>query len=203
MSVLLQVDELLLKIYSIDYLLKCRVDEASEDTVKLSPLSGKVDMFQLHDPVVMLFEYNKFLHTLPADVAFIDKSRGQVVFARPARDVEEERRIFERYPVSLTVSARRKFSSKRLHLVAKNISMYGMGVISRSELDIDEYIDIDLITDRNMFYFSGKVVWKELLGEDFEYGLQLTHFDVATKSTFEDYLEKQKAEYIKQFPRAR
>jgi hypothetical protein len=203
MSILVQVNELFLKTYSIDYLLKCKVDEASEKMVKLSPLSGKVDMFTIHDPAVIIIYTDKLLYTLPADVESIDKSLGQVLFCRPEKDVDEERRIFERYPVSLTVSARRKFSSKRLHLVAKNISMYGMCVISQSELDIDEFIDIDLITDRNMFYFSGKVIWKESLGDGFEYGLQLTHFDVATKQTFEGYLENQKSEYLKMLSKAR
>ena len=203
MSILVQANELLLKIYSIDYLLKCKVDEASEKKVKLSPLSGKVDMFTIHDPVVMIFYSDKLLYTLPANVESVDKSLGQVVFTRPEKDVNDDRRIFERYSVSLNVSARRKFSSKRLYLVAKNISMYGMSVISQSELDIDEFIDIDLITDRNMFYFCGKVIWKGNLGNGFEYGLQLTHFDVATKQSFEGYLENQKSEYMKMFSKAR
>lgn len=203
MSILVKVNELFLKLYSIEYLLKCKVDEASEKMVKLTPLSGKVDMFTIHDPAVIIFNIDNLLYTLPADVESIDKSLGQVAFTRPEKDVDEDRRIFDRYPVSLTVNARRKFSSKRLHLVAKNISMYGMCVISQSELDIDEFIDIDLFTDRNMFYFSGMIIWKEKLGEGFEYGLKLTHFDVATKQSFEEYLGKQKSEYLKMFSKAR
>ncbi len=203
MSLLVQVKELFLKIYSIDYLLKCKVDEASEKIVKLSPLSGKVDMFTVYDPAVIIFCVDKQMYTLPADVESIDKTLGQVVFTRPEKEVEEDRRIFDRYPVSLTVSARRKFSSKRLHLVAKNLSMYGMCVVSQSEMDIDELIDIDLITDRNMFYFNGKVIWREKLGDGFEYGLQLTHFDIATKQSFEGYLEKQQSEYLKMLSKAR
>lgn len=203
MSILAQLNELLLKVYSIDYLLKCRVDEASEKMLKLSPLSGKVDMFQINDPAVLLFHIEGQLQMLPANVAAIDKSAGWVIFSRPEKDIDEERRIFERYPVSLTVSARRKFSSRRLHFVAKNISMYGMSAISQVELDEEEFIDIDLLTDKNMFYFSGKVIWKNNLGNGFDYGLQLTHFDVATKQSFEDYLEKQKTEYSKMFSKAR
>jgi hypothetical protein len=203
MSILVQVNELFLKIYSIEYLLKCKVDEASEKIVKLSPLSGKVDMFSIHDPAVMIFYSDKLLYALPANVESIDKSLGQIIFTCPEKDVNDERRIFDRYPVSLAVSARRKFSSKRLYLVAKNISMYGMSAISQSELDIDELIDIDLITDKNMFYFCGKVIWKENLGNGFEYGLQLTHMDVATKQSFEGYLEKQKSEYVNMLSKAR
>lgn len=200
---LTQQDEILIKIYSIDYLLKCRVDEITERMLKLSPLSEKVDMFQINDPAVMLIYENGQLQTYPIDVAAIDKSAGQVTFSRPEKEIDEERRIFERYPVSLVVSARRKFSNKRLHFVAKNISMYGMGVISQVELDTEELIDIDIITDRNMFYIGGKIIWKDKLRNGFEYGLQLTHFDVATKQSFEDYLEKQKAEYAKMFSKAR
>jgi hypothetical protein len=203
MSIPIQVNELFLRIYSIDYLLKCKVDETSEKIVKLSPLSGKVDMFSIHDPAVMIFSSDNELCALPANVGSIDKSLGQIVFTCPEKEVNDERRIFDRYPVSLTVSARRKYSSKRLYLIAKNISMYGMSAISQSEIDIDEFIDIDLITDRNMFYFCGKVIWKEDLGSRFEYGFQLTHFDIATKQAFEGYLEKQNSEYLKMISKAR
>lgn len=201
--ILSQLNEILLKIYSIDYLLKCRVDEVSEMKLKLSPLSGKVDMFQINDPAVLLIYENGQLQTLPADIAAIDKPNGQVTFSRHEKEVLDERRIFERYPVSLIVSARKKFSNKRLHFVVKSISLYGMGAISQSELDEEECIDIDLITDKSMFYFSGKVIWKNTLERCFEYGIQLTHFDVATKQSFESYLENQKVEYIKMFSKAR
>ena len=196
-------DELLLKIYSIDYLLKCRIDEVSEKVLKLSPLSQKVDMFQMNDPVVLIFYEGKQLQMIPADVAAIDKSAGQATFIRPELEADEERRIFERYPVSLGVSVRRKFSSKRLNFVAKNISMYGMGVISQTELDKLECIDIDILTDKSMFYFSGIVIWKKALESGFEYGFQLTHMDVATKQAFENYLANQEVEYLNMFSKAR
>lgn len=198
-----QQDELLIKVYSIDYLLKCRIDEITEKILKLSPLSEKVDMFQVNDPAVMLFYENGLLQMLPVDVTAIDKSARQVTFSRPEKEIDEERRIFERYPVSLSVSARRKFSNKRLNFIAKNISMYGMGAISQAELNEEESVDMDLITDKSMFYISGKIIWKTKLESGFEYGLQLTHFDVATKQSFEDYLEKQKSEYIKMMSKAR
>jgi len=201
--ILSQLSELLLKIYSIDYLLKCRIDEASEKLLKLSPKSGKVDMFQINDPAVAIIYDKKQIMTLPADVTCIDKSIGRVTFTRPVMEVPDERRIFERYPVSLVVSARRKFSNKRLHFIVKNLSMYGMGAISQVDLDDEELIDIDLITDKNMFYFSGKIVWKDMLEKCFEYGIQLTHFDVATKQSYESFLGNQKEEYLKMFSKAR
>lgn len=200
---LIQNGEILLKIYSLDYLLKCRVDEVSEKELKLSPLSGEVGMFQANDPVVILYYEGKYLKTIPADVSAIDKSAGQVTFTRPEMAIFEERRIFERYPVSLIVSARRKFSNKRLHLIAKNISLYGLGAISEADLDEEELVDIDLITDKAMFYFSGKIVWKKKSGQGFEYGIQLTHVDVVTKRLLEDYLEGQKTEYERMFSKAR
>lgn len=198
-----QKDELLLRIYSIDYLLKCRVDEVTENDLKLSPISGKVDMFQVSDPVVLVFYEEKHMQMLPADVTFIDKTAGQVTFSRPKADINEERRIFERYPVSLIISARRKFSSKRLHFVAKNISMYGMCLISQEEVDAEESIDIDLITEKTMFYFSGKIIWRRNLTGCFEYGLQLTHYDISTQKAMEDFLGNQKSTYEKMISKAR
>lgn len=195
--------ELLLKIYSIDYLLKCKIDEVGERKLGLSPLSGKVDMFQIHDPVVAIAYEEKQIRIFPADVTNIDSKSGRVEFNRPVMEVQDERRIFERYPVSLVASARKKYSNKRLHFIAKNLSMFGMGAISRTELEEEELLDIDLITEKNMFYLSGKIVWKNVLGSCFEYGIQLTHIDVATKQAYEAYLENQKTEYSKMILKAR
>lgn len=195
--------ELFIKIYSIDYLLKCRIDEATEGMLKLSPVSGKVDMFQVYDPVVAITFEGKQIQIFPADVANINNKSGQVVFNRPVMEIEDERRIFERYPVSLVVSARRKFSNKRLHFIIKNLSMFGMGAISKADLDEEELLDIDLITEKSMFYFSGKIIWKKVLGNCYEYGIQITHFDVATKQAYEVYLESHKSEYFKMILKAR
>lgn len=201
---LTQQEEILLSIYSVDHLMKCRVMETPESAVKLSPVSGKVDMFQVYDPVVLIFyDQTKQLQTVPADISLIDRSSAAITALIREKEIMEERRIFERYPVSLEVSARKKFSSKRLRFIVKNISLYGMGAVSQSDLEVDEPIDIDLITDRSMFFFNGKVVWKRNLDKYFEYGLQYTLYDVATKSLLEDFLTKQKSEYIKMMPRAR
>lgn len=195
--------EILLSIYSIDYLLKCNVNECSERILKLTPLSGKVDMFQMRDPVVLLLNNSSGLEILPADVTEIDKLQSMVTFSMREKEVDEERRVFERYPVSLAVSARRKFSSKRIQLAVRDISLYGMGVVSYADLDDNELIDIDLITDRNMFYLSGQVVWKNNLGDCSEYGLKLTNYDVATKYSFEEFLRKQKDNFINMMSKAR
>ena len=201
---LTQQEELLLSIYSVDHLLKCRVIETPESAVVLAPVSGKVDMFQVYDPVVLIFyDHEKQLQTLPADVSLIDKSSATITALVHEKDIEEERRIFERYPVSLEVSARKKFSSKRLRLIVKNISLYGLGAVSQSELEVDEPVDIDLITERSMFFFTGKVIWKKNLDSYFEYGLQFTVYDVATKNLLEEFLLKQKSEYIKMMTKAR
>jgi hypothetical protein len=184
--------------------LKCRVIETPESEVKLAPVSGKVDMFQVYDPVVLIFyDQEKQLQTIPADVSRIDRSSAIVTALVREKEIMEERRIFERYPVSLEVSARKKFSSKRLRLIVKNISLYGLGSVSQADLEVDEPVDIDLITDRSMFYFNGKIVWKKNLDKCFEYGLQFTLYDVATKNQLEEFLLKQKSEYVKMMPKAR
>ncbi len=201
---LTQQEELLLSVYSVDHLLKCRVIETPESAVRLAPVSGKVDMFQVYDPVVLIFyDQDKQLQTLPADVSQIDKSSAAITALVREKEMKEERRIFERYPASLEVSARKKFSSKRLRFIVKNISLYGLGAVSQSDLEVDEPIDIDLITERCMFFFNGKIVWKRNLDKYFEYGLQFTLYDVATKNQFQEFLSRQNSEYVKMMPKAR
>lgn len=195
-------EDIFLSVYSIDYLLKCKVDENSGEILKLSPLSGRTDMFQVHDPVVLL-TYDTDLDVIPADVIEIDAANSYVFFRIRKKEIEEERRVYERYPVSLAVSARKKFSSRRINLIVRNISLYGMGVVSDADLPEEEFLDIDLITDKNMFYFNSQVIWKNSRGNSFEYGLKLVNYDIATKSSFEEYLKKQKEGFLGMMPKAR
>ena len=195
-------EDIFLSVYSIDYLLRCKVDENSGEVLKLSPLCGRTDMFQVHDPVVLL-TYGTDLDMIPADVIEIDAANGHVFSRIRTKEVQEERRIYERYPVSLVVSARKKFSSRRINLIVRNISLYGMGVVSDADLPEEEFLDIDLITDKSMFYFNGQVIWKNSIGDCFEYGLRLINYDVATKSSFEEYLKRQKEGFLGMIPKAR
>lgn len=196
--------ELLLNIYSIDYLLRCNVVELADKNIKLSPVSRKLDMFQVFDPVVLISVDMNDIQTTSADVTAIDAKSGIVSLYMRNEEVPVERRVFERYPVSLMVSARKKYSNRRMQMLVRNISLYGMMVVSDSELDEHEHIDIDLITEKNMFYFSGMVVWKKkVINNCFEYGLQLTHYDIATRYQFQDYLSRQKANFANMIPRAR
>ncbi len=195
--------EILLGIYSIDYLLKCSVIEFSEKVLKLSPISGKTDMFQKYDPVVIITDTGGDITADAADVAEVGDMSGLITLNVYDEEVPEERRVFERYPVSLMISARKKYSNRRMHMLVKNISLYGMGVVSQVELEDEELIDIDLITDRSMFYFNGKVVWKKQQDDIYEYGLQLTHYDVATQYNFQEYLARQKTNYANMILKAR
>lgn len=197
-------DFVYISVYSIDYLLKCIVADSSDKSLKLCPVSGKLDMLQMYDPVVIVYSRADQIKTIQGDVASIDISCCQ--FDLNIRDMEiyQDRRVFERYPASLAISARRKYSSKRLHMLVKNISLYGMGVISPVDLEVEEMVDIDLITDRSMLYFNGKVVWKNRFSSEyFEYGMQLTNYDVATQYQFQEYLKKQTNYYLSLITRAR
>ncbi|NJD02316.1 MAG: PilZ domain-containing protein [Ruminiclostridium sp.] len=203
MGIPTRISEIAVQVHSIDYVLKCYIISMSGNKINISPREKKVDMFQVNDPVVLMYMDEGLLKLLSGDITMVDISGNIVQILITDIDVEEERRIFERYPVSLAVSARRKFSSKRLHLIAKNINEYGMSAVSRVELDKDESVDMDLITGKYMFYFVGKVIWKEKQGDRFLYSFQLTNFDVATKSFMEVYLGKLKEEYMIQYIKAK
>jgi hypothetical protein len=203
MNIPAHIKEVVLSVYSIDYLLKCRVCGMDGNKLLAAPVSNKVDMFQFNDPVVLLYIDRDQLHMISGDIKTIDDRSMEIGIALAEHDVEDNRRIFERYPASMSLSARRKFSSKRLSFVAKNISLYGIGAVSRADLDVDELVDIDLIAGKYMFYFGGKVVWKNQLENCFEYGFQLTDFDIATKKSFEVYLGKLKSEFLNAYSKAR
>lgn len=198
-----QHGEILVDIYSIDYLLRCNVLDLSQQIIKLSPVCGKTDMFQKYDPVVLVANDAGNITATAADVTGIDRSSESITLSIRKYEVPEEERVFERYPASLMISARKKYLNKRIHMLVKSISLYGLEAISEVELDEEECIDMDLITRKNMFYFSGKVICKKQLDSIFEYGLQFTHYDVATRYLFQDYLTNQASNYSNMIPRAK
>ncbi len=203
MGIPAQISEIAVQVHSIDYVLKCKVVSMSGDVIAISPWEKKVDMFQVSDPVVLMYMEGLHLRFFSGSILLVDTAENFVKIRVVDIEAEEDRRIFERYPVSLAVSARRKFSSKRLNLIAKIVSEYGMFAVSRAELDMEESVDIDLIAGKYMFYFVGKVVGKEKFGDSFEYDFQLTDFDVATKSSMAVYLGKLKEEYKSQYEKAK
>lgn len=203
MNIPSHIKEVALSIYSIDYLLKCQVCGMEGPKLVLAPVSRKIDMFQFNDPVAVVYMDNSQLYVRGGGVKVIDSPKTEITLAIVPNETEAERRIFERYPSSVLVDVRRKHSSKRLSFIAKNISMYGMGAVSRAELDVDEQVDIDFITGKYMFYFGGKVVWKKKLENCFEYGFTLTDFDIATKASFEVYLGKLRSEFLNAYGKAR
>ncbi len=198
-----KVEKIDLLVYSADNLIRCNVVESLDNKIKAAPIASKVDMFQAGYPVVCMFISEGVLKFRNGEISEVDNKNLLLVVDMPFEVVIEERRIFERYPVSLEVSARRKFSNKRFLLIAKDLSEYGMGAVSKIDLEMDEIIDMNLITGRYMFYFVGKVTWKQQKRDYFDYGFQLTEFDITTKASMASYLGKLNEDYKKLYEKTK
>jgi predicted Zn-dependent protease len=197
-------NEVAVFVHSVDFAMKCRVVGIDGNSLSFTPANiPKVDMFQPGDPVVCIYMDNGNLQMTGGDVTKVSNREKIVAIDIAEENPQKERRLFERYPTSMVVSARKKYASRRLHFTARNISLFGLSVVSDTDLDVEELIDIDLITGKNDFYFGGKVVWKKPAVAGFEYGFQLTNFDVATMNNFEAYLSDLKKDYNNLYLRAR
>jgi hypothetical protein len=203
MSFTVDVDKIAFQVFTTDNLIKCDVIKMSQDIVTAVPVLNKTDMFQKGYPVVCMYLSNGTLEFRSGEILDVNDKNSELTVSIHFEEIKEERRIFERYPVSLEVSARRKFSNKRFMLVAKDLSEYGLGALSKTDLELDEIIDMNLITGKYMFYFVGKVAWKKEVNDYFEYGFQLTEFDITTKASMESYLGKLYEEYKKLFQKSK
>lgn len=200
------VSKAAIQIYSMDFGMKCTISERQGMEVTILISYGKCDMVRINDPVVFMYMNNDIFQCRSARVLSADYKNCSLRLLI-AEDLEkEEKRVFERYPISLEASARKKFQNKRINLVAKNASLYGLGVISNFEIEIDEFLDLDLITKKNMFYFSAKIVWKKILEgseNNYEYGLHIKDIDVATINILDEYLKKLRVMYMDMYEKAR
>jgi hypothetical protein len=195
-----------IQIYNMEFAMKCEIVEQKDMEITVRITLGKCDMIRQNDPVVFQYMDNDVFQCRSAVAQEVDY-RNCIIRLYVAEDFgNEERRVFERFPVSLEASARKKYQNRRINLIVKNLSLYGLGVVSSADIDIDELIDIDLITKRNMLYFTAKVVWKkELKGNEnnYEYGIHIKDVDVATINILDEYLKKLRSVYVDMYDKAK
>ncbi len=117
------------------------------------------------------------------------------------RQMVEDNRIFERFPVSLYANIKHngtsgKKETKKSAAVIKNISLSGMGVTSREELKDGQKFDCDVFIDERIVKIQGEVAWRKKEGANFEYGIKTQYPDFVYKNTVKLYLNILKNEQI-------
>jgi hypothetical protein len=178
--------------YSRNMPYKCELVVDNIGTLDFSISSKDLKTFIKFEPVVICYHINSDeVRILSCDIAEIDIGKNLLQVKLDEEDLVEyeEKRKFERYPVSMFTDIRASTLPKKCFALIKNLSYSGMLIYSKSQIPDDEEFDIDLYADKQVIFLKAKVMRIVNHGSYFEYGLQIVYSNYTSMEAMKSYVE--------------
>lgn len=140
------------------------------------------------DPVVLGFQSGSGICAAECSIRIINPKDSSVAVKVDNIEHIKEKRIFERFPVSLYADMKLQEDGKRKVAYVRNISMDGLSIVSKSEFSEGEEIAFDVYIDNRVLRLSGNVMWKERSSVNFQYGIKTIYQDFNVKNSLNLYL---------------
>ena len=162
--------------------------EVSENEVLLN-LPKKFSVYNLFegDPAVLGFQTGLDIYAAECSIQSINAKNSSVALRIDNTEHIKEKRIFERFPVSLYADMIPQDGVKKVAYI-RNISLDGLSIVSKSDLSVGEKISFDTYIDNRVLKFSGTVMWKVKSSGNFQYGIKTIFEDFNTKNSLRLYL---------------
>lgn len=153
------------------------------------------DLFE-DDPAVLGFQTGLDIYAAECSIRSINAKDGNVVLKIENTEHIKEKRIYERFPVSLYADMRAKNGTKKAAYV-RNISLNGLSIVSKSELSEGDEVVCDTYIDNRVLELPGTVMWKAKSSKNFQYGIKTMFQDYNTRNSLKLYLNILKDEQEK------
>lgn len=161
--------------------------------VKLTKDFAVLNFFE-GDPVVLGYEQDGQVYILGCTIHKIRPKDNSVELKIDKVDSSADQRQYERYPVSLYGDIRARYGSKKYLVTIKDISYYGMLVYSKTELQINDLVEVDIYMDKNIVFLKGNIVRKMQTPHHFEYGLTIVYDDKNSINLMKEYIKRLRKE---------
>ncbi|WP_010248451.1 PilZ domain-containing protein [Acetivibrio cellulolyticus] len=184
--------------YSEDTSFQSIVLDVVENEVLLN-LPKKFSIYNLfeNDPVVLGFRAGLEIYAAECSIRIINVKDSSIALKVDNIEFVKEKRIFERFPVSLYADIRTHEDGNRKIACISNISLDGLAMVSRNEFFEEDTIDFDIYIDKRILRLSGSVIWKEKISGNFQYGIKIIYQDFNTKNSLKLYMNILKNEQEK------
>ncbi len=161
------------------------------DNEVLLSLPKKFAIFNLFedDPVVLGFQTGVNIYAAECSIRTINPKNNSIGLKVENIEYIKEKRIFERFPVSLCTDIITSEEDKKKVAFIRNISLEGFAIVTKSELSQGDTVNFDVYIDNRVLKLSGEVVWKERGNNSFQYGLKSIYTDFNTKNSLKLYLK--------------
>lgn len=162
--------------------------DVSENEVLLN-LPNQFSVYNLFedDPAVLGFQSGSDIFVSECSIQSINAQEGSAALKIENTEHIKEKRIFERFPVSLYADMIPQNGSKKAAYV-RNISLNGLFVISKNELAVGDKVVFDTFIDNRILKLPGTVMWKMKSSNNFHYGINIMFQDYNTKNSLKLYL---------------
>ena len=171
--------------------------DVSENEVLLN-LPNQFSVYNLFedDPAVLGFQSGSDIYVSECSIQSINAQEGSAALKIENTEHIKEKRIFERFPVSLYADMISQNGAKKAAYV-RNISLNGLFVISKNELAVGDKVVFDTLIDNRILKLPGTVMWKMKNSNNFHYGINIIFQDYNTKNSLKLYLNILKDEQEK------
>ncbi|MDP4092163.1 MAG: PilZ domain-containing protein [Bacillota bacterium] len=163
-------------------------------TLKLTKDFAAYNLFE-DEPVTMGYEDEGSIYLSSCIITSINPGSRTVTVEADNFDVITDKRINQRFPVSLYAYMKSNSTSGNPILIVKNISVEGFKVISKDDIDIDNDFDMELSIGNTILPVRVKVIWKFQHDQNFEYGFKVISANFQTVNLLKQSIKILKDEY--------
>jgi len=144
------------------------------------------------DPIIIgALQNNNEVEVTGGRVIAVNDAEGHIIVSPDKIYDSEDRRKFERYPVSLSGNITcHKSGGKREDAYIKDMSHAGFCVYSKADLHSGDNVEVDIYLHNNVFNICGTIMRKSVSYGRYEYGIQTVYKDKSSMYSIRDFLDK-------------
>lgn len=194
-------DTLTISHYSKMKLLKTIALRAEGNLIVIKLIDEFVKIHLLEgDPLVCGLQKDNIIYTYGCTIVRIRAKDKEVELNIDSINTSENKRQHERFPVSFYADIRMVDGSVKQLATVKNLSYYGVSLLTKVELNQNELIEMDMYIDNAVVFAKGNIV--RLINHEnwIEYGISMVYDDVEDLDNMKKYvtqLKKKQEESIR------
>ena len=186
--------------YSLLNVFKSIVLDIRDNIVTLQMTKeSSITRFLIGDPVVVAYMTGDTIRIIGGRLTTLCPESEQLEFEADIAEIEASNRLYERYPVSHYADFRMQDSGKKCQALVKDISHYGMLILTRENLYKGQKMDIDIFLLRDIMSLKAEIVRKHEGKEYMEYGLKILHSGPMVYNRVVNYIKKSQEEHAVRF----
>lgn len=166
-------------------------------TIKLTKDFAMNSLFE-GEPLVIGYSSENKVFLLSCDIETIDIVNSTAVLKPDNDETFVNLRRHERFPISLYADVLTLDSRKKHVVIIKDLSQYGMLIYSKSDFQLNEFVEINVFTEKDVVFIKGSIM-RKIEGPNYKkYGLMITYQNLKSINLIEGYLKRLKFSYEQQ-----